>query len=249
MRIRIAFRPQDPLILPVHYHPVLQGFLYRNLDAALATWYHEKGYAFHRRRFKLFTFSRLFSRNRLFDRENGKIVFAGTVHFHVGAVDTAFLESLASFLVRKGRVRLGRQVCDLVGIEVEVPPPHTRPVRIRTLSPISVYRTEADGSGRRKTRYYRPEEAEFSRLVLGNLERKAQALWVEAPPLVEAWIRPVRVGKQVITYFKGTLIKAWDGVFDVNLPEPYYRLMLDAGLGAKNAQGFGMVQVVRRRGS
>lgn len=246
MRIKLHLRPRDPLFLPIHYHPILQGVIYRNLDEALATWYHERGYAYHRRRFKLFTFSRLFARNRLFDRENGKIVFVGTVHFHVGAVDTEFLESFASFLVRKGKIRMGRQVCDVVGVEVEVPPPHARPVRVRTLSPVTVYRTHESASGKRKTRFYHPEEKEFAELVLGNLERKARALWGKAPPLEEAWIRPVRVGKQVITYFKGTLIKAWDGKFEVNLPEPYFRLMLDAGLGAKNAQGFGMVEVVRR---
>ncbi len=244
MRIRITFRPREPLVLPIHYHPILQGVLYRNLDEALAAWYHDRGYPYHKRRFKLFTFSRLFARRRRFDPEHGEIHFSGTVHFHVGAVDTEFLESLASYLVRKGTLRVGDQVCDLAGIEVELPPPPARPIRIRTLSPISVYRTYLNPEGRRKTHFFHPTEDAFATRILENLQRKAVALWGEAPPLDGAWIRPVRVGKEVITYFKGTLIKGWDGEFDVSLPEPYYRLMLDAGLGAKNSQGFGMVSIV-----
>jgi CRISPR-associated endoribonuclease Cas6 len=44
--------------------------------------------------------------------------------------------------------------------------------------------------------------------------------------------------------FKGTVIKGWTGLYEVKLPEPYFRLAYDAGLGAKNAQGFGCVGVV-----
>ncbi len=52
---------------------------------------------------------------------------------------------------------------------------------------------------------------------------------------------------QKILNFKGTVIKGWTGLYEVNLPEPYFRLAYDAGFGAKNAQGFGMVEVIRER--
>jgi CRISPR-associated endoribonuclease Cas6 len=41
------------------------------------------------------------------------------------------------------------------------------------------------------------------------------------------------------------VIKGWTGLYEVKLPEPYFRLAYDAGLGSKNAQGFGMVEVLR----
>ena len=43
------------------------------------------------------------------------------------------------------------------------------------------------------------------------------------------------------------MIKGWTGLYEVNLPEPYFRLAYDARLGSKNAQGFGMVGVVDER--
>ena len=50
---------------------------------------------------------------------------------------------------------------------------------------------------------------------------------------------------QKVLNFKGTVIKGWTGLYEAKLPEPYFRLAYDAGFGAKNPQGFGMVGVVR----
>jgi len=49
----------------------------------------------------------------------------------------------------------------------------------------------------------------------------------------------------VVANFKGTWIKGWTGLYELNLPEPYFTIAYDTGLGAKNSQGFGMVDVVR----
>jgi len=44
--------------------------------------------------------------------------------------------------------------------------------------------------------------------------------------------------------FKGFIIKGWMGIYELHLPETYLSMALDAGLGAKNSQGFGMVEVI-----
>ncbi len=65
-----------------------------------------------------------------------------------------------------------------------------------------------------------------------------------------ASVRPhkVKSADQKILDFKGFTIKGWTGLYEVDLPEPYFRLAYDAGFGAKNAQGFGMVQKLEERG-
>ena len=40
------------------------------------------------------------------------------------------------------------------------------------------------------------------------------------------------------------MIKGCTDLYEVKLPEPYFRLAYEAGFGAKNAQGFAMVGVV-----
>jgi CRISPR-associated endoribonuclease Cas6 len=124
------------------------------------------------------------------------------------------------------------------------------PIRVKTLSPITAYSTLETPDGRKKTYYYAPQEEDWSRSLVANVGRKARALeWaadVESD-LEGAWVRPYKVksADQKILNFKGTVIKGWTGLYEVNLPEPYFRLAYDAGLGAKNAAGFGMVEVIK----
>lgn len=87
-----------------------------------------------------------------------------------------------------------------------------------------------------------------------HFKRKAKALDWSADAgedLEGAWVRPykVRSGDQKILNFKGTIIKGWTGLYEVKLPEPYFRLAYDAGFGAKNAAGFGMIGVIDERRS
>ena len=50
---------------------------------------------------------------------------------------------------------------------------------------------------------------------------------------------------EAIVNFKGTWVKGWMGLYELSLPEPFFTLAYNAGLGSKNSQGFGMVEVVR----
>jgi len=223
--------------------------IYSNLDHALSEWLHEKGHTYGERHFKLFTFSRLFGKR---EARNGRIRFLGPAHFYLGSVDVQILSSLAEHLLTKPSVRLGNSECRVaeVGVEPEPEIDSAKPVLVKTLSPITAYSTLSTPEGRKKTYYYAPQEEEWSEALISNLKRKAKALEWTADvdeDLKEAWVRPykVRSGDQKILTFKGTLIKGWMGLYNVKLPEPYFQLAYDAGFGAKNAQGFGMVRVVR----
>ena len=251
MRIVLELEPYSgALALPIHYNYQLQAMIYRSLDEALAEWLHNRGYSYGKRRFKLFTFSRLLSRNRKFDPEKKTITFTGPVRLKVGSVDVELLESLAVHLIRHREVKLNGTSCRFTAVEVEMPVKASGPGTVRTLSPIVVYSTLKDASGRKKTYYYNPWEQEFQEKILENLKRKWAALHGggEPPPVEGAYIKPVKVSKrnEVIVKFKGTVIKGWTGIYEICLPEPYFRLAYDAGLGSKNSQGFGMVEVWER---
>jgi CRISPR-associated endoribonuclease Cas6 len=250
MRLKICLTAEDGprITLPIQYNHLLQGLIYTNLDRALSEWLHEEGHAYEQRRFKLFTFSRLFGRGRV---ERGKITFDGPIHFHLGAVDTEILGSLAEHLLKRPGVHLAGKPCRISEVAVEPVPEvdFDRPVRVKTLSPVTAYSTLSTPDGRKKTYYYSPREDEWSESLVANIRRKAQALGWAADvekDLKGSWVRPrrVRVQDQKVMKFKGTVIKGWTGVYEVNLPEPYFWLAYDSGLGSKNGQGFGMVRVV-----
>ncbi len=245
MRLVLHMRAKSGgIVVPVHYNRLLQGLIYRHLDEAVAQRVHQQGWAVGKRRLRLFVFSRLFGRAR-YDRATARLHFAGRVTWSIASPVDALLESLALHLVRQGEVTLGRQPVVLDSVEVALPPVYRRPVRLKALSPITVYSTLEAPDGRKKTYYYAPQEPEFGRLVLDNLRRKIRAWTGEDLPPDGASFRPVKVSNRnlVVARYKGTIVKGWTGIYELDAPEPYFRMALDAGLGAKNSQGFGFVEV------
>ena len=248
MRLELTFEPLDgDLVLPVHYNVIVQGLLYHHLEKSLAHRVHEQGWKDGKRRLRLFTFSRLRGR---FRREGEWLRFFGRIRLIIASPVDALLESLALHLVRAGTFRLGASRVGLVSVEVAMPPPYRRPVYLRALSPITVYSTFQTPDGRKKTYYYAPQEPEFSQLAIENLRRKIRAWTGEDIPPHGATLRPVKVSTRnlSIVKYKDTVIKGWTGIYELDAPEPYFRMALDAGLGAKNSQGFGCVEVWEPRG-
>ena len=248
MRISLELEPANGILtLPIHYNHLVQAMIYRSLDEALAEWLHDKGYSYGKRRFKLFTFSRLLARARQYDPATKTLEIRGQFALKVSSPDAEFLESLVLHLVKKREIRLNGTACHIIATEVEKPVEATGPVAVRALSPIVVYSTLRDATGRKKTYYYNPREREFQERILENLKRKWAAFHKgeEPPPMEAAYIKPLKVSKrnEAIVLFKGTVIKGWTGIYELYLPEPYFSLAYDAGLGSKNSQGFGMVEV------
>lgn len=93
--------------------------IYHNLDGALSEWLHEKGYAHGKRRFKLFTFSRLFGDRTM---KNGNVESNGMAYFYLGSVDSRVLGSFAEHLLTKPAVRLGSAECRVAEVGVEPEP-------------------------------------------------------------------------------------------------------------------------------
>ncbi|MDQ7032466.1 MAG: CRISPR-associated endoribonuclease Cas6 [Desulfonauticus sp.] len=215
----------------------------------MATWLHEKGFFYEKRNFKLFTFSRLLSKDYFVDKKYKQIHFYHKITLKISAVHTDILESLAIHLIKSENIELNNQFCNLLSVEVEKPIRPTSPVKIKTLSPITTYSTLVDSMGKKKTYFYNPFETDFSKKIMENLQRKIMAYLGKEnpPPLDGAYLKPLRVDTKSLSIinFKGFWIKAWNGVYELNLPEPYFHLAYYAGLGSRNSQGFGMIEIMR----
>lgn len=254
MRISVQLTPHAPAVLSIHYGATLQGFIYNQLDATLANWLHSDAYPLAKRSYKMFTFSRLTAVNGgRYTLSNGQITFTGPFSFTLASINNDVLCSLAERLLKAPAVHLGPNPCSVRGIEVlkKPEPDFSKPINLRAISPITVYQTLHDATGRKKAYFYSPFERDWHRLLRDNLARKATALgWEDdiAKALETAQFTPVHVRQQdqkIITY-KGTVIKGWLGRYQISgVPEAYFELLYDTGLGSKNSQGFGMVEVVR----
>jgi CRISPR-associated endoribonuclease Cas6 len=243
MRLVVRLHPDGGAVrLPVHYNEFIQAMIYAHLDAHLAQALHDEGISEGKRHLKLFTFSRLLGPCRV---QGGWLEPRGAVRLVVASPMVPFLESFAFHLVTHSDLRLGPARFAVESVEVELQQPYRSPVIFRALSPITVYSTLQTADGRKKTYYYAPQEPEFEGLVLANLRRKIRAWTGEDIPEDGASFRPYRVSTrdQHIVLYKGTVIKGWTGLYELQAPEPYFRMALDAGLGSKNSQGFGCVEV------
>ncbi|MEN2985444.1 MAG: CRISPR-associated endoribonuclease Cas6, partial [Thermodesulfovibrionaceae bacterium] len=209
----------------------------------LATKIHNQGFIDPntKRNFKLFTFSRLIPLDKA-KVKDGKITFYGSVSLIVASPISEFIQSFATNLIKAGYINLLDQTLILDSVTVEGLPEYREKILVKTLSPITVYSTLITADGRRKTYYYSPFEEDFEKLVIENLSKKLRAL--TGKTLLEGSIRPYRVNSknQRIVLYKNTVIKGWDGIFELRLPEELFQLAFDAGLGGKNSQGFGCVE-------
>lgn len=249
VRINLNLMPLEPLELPTQYNQAVQGFIYHHLEATLARWLHDEAYLYRQRHFKMFTFGRIqgsYTRHA----EEERIAFKGAITLPIASADGRILQSLAETFLQTSIVTLYHTPCQVASVGI-VPPPKpdfSGPVRIRTLSPITVYSTLQGPSGAKKTYYYTPYEREWSTLLLDNLRRKALALGLEEKRVAELHgrVAPLRVGPRDrrVNRFKGTVIVGYTGEYTLELPPALFELAYDTGLGSKNAQGFGMIEVI-----
>jgi CRISPR-associated endoribonuclease Cas6 len=240
MRLEIRLDPVEPGMLPPNYREALQAVIYRNLPPPLADALHDGRYWEGRRPVKPFVFSQL-SGAVTYQRADGFSV-SGLVWFRFASPAVDLVQALAEGLLRNGIIRLASLHFAVREVAALPAPSLEPPLVVRALSPITVYRT-FEQDGRRRTQYYNPLAREFAELVAANLSRKAEAL--RLPHAEPIRIQPLGVSQRHrrLEQYKGTWIEAWAGRFRLEGPEQMLWLALHAGLGAKNSQGFGCIDV------
>jgi len=223
--------------LPLTYREGLQAALYRLLPSKLARWIHDEGVSVDGRPFKPLVFSRILGlelkEDRRFYPRNGSVRFAWS------SFSPTVADAISRSLHRQGGLLLYGHLFPLVFIE-ELPLPEPQGIlEVFTLSPITVRQTKEG-----RIIYPSPHESEFSDLIQRNLNRKAAAAGL---PPGEVRIRSVQGVEQKVERYKGEFFRGWMGRFVLEGDEHLLRLALTAGLGGKNAQGFGYVLEATKR--
>lgn len=245
IRARLTLRCPDGgrIFLPVDYNYLVQAAIYRSISRELADFLHDEGFLFGGRRFKMFTFSRLEGRCVL-DRNNKQFIYSGDVVLQISSPIEKFVEDLASTVLSEGFINIGKQTLRVVELAFPARPAMGGgKLEIRMLSPLTVYSTLMTRDGKKKTYYFSPYEREFSTLVNSNIKKKYLLLSGENNITSDLDIEPLMV-KEVVVIYKGTVIKGWMGRFSLSGSKVLVETAYEAGLGAKNSQGFGMFEVI-----
>ena len=239
MRIEINLSAETPLILPKSHNHLLQGFIYSLLDPLLRKRLHKEGYPYEKRRFKLFTFSRLLGKVKMFKEY---FQFNPPLKLIISSPKDEILQSLAEGLLKSPEVILGKNTVYIDSINVAARPSFNHKVTIKMLSPITIRSTLYGADGSKKSYYYSPFEKEFCRLIKENLRKKYKIVFNKnLGHDFEFSIKPQKVppSSEKIIIYKGTVIKAWMGIYEIKGNPEVIALSYDTGLGAKNSQGFG----------
>jgi CRISPR-associated endoribonuclease Cas6 len=236
---------------------LVQAAFYGLLTPAVAEVVHDKGFPVGKRTMRLFVFSRLLGDYRMRpdrkyevmeQRRSGgqrQIEFRGEIDLVVSSPLKTLVRDLANALVRHGFLRLGAEVLELRKVLLAEPKVTADRLLVRTLSPVTVYSTLYRKDGKPYALYFHPKEKEFERLVAQNLFRKYAAVHGQEAPYTMEAIRVWPQGRmqQNIVLYKKNVIKGYSGRFILEGPSELLQIGLDAGLGAKNSQGFGLVEM------
>lgn len=236
--ITIEFRTEG-LTVPLAHRHALQGLIYHLLEDSpgFSSFLHEGGYTSDRK-FKLFTFSHLKGRRAVQGRYAH---YADACYLEIRSPDGRMTDALASALARRDTVELYRQALAVEAIRREECRIAETAVKIRMLSPVTAHLKQPDG----KVRYLAPEEEAFPALIRENYRRK-RAAWLGAPVEDGVEIAPVEVTPRdkCVTRFKGTSLCGYYGVYSLSGNPEALTFLYDAGIGARNSQGFGMFAVI-----
>lgn len=250
MKLKIKFRSEGgKFSLPCNYNELVQGLIYSYLDKHLSENLHNEGFAdpLTKRKFKFFTFSRIIPEDKPTIKD-GKFFVKGSAILHISSSLDDFIHSFGNNLLKAEYFNLGNTKFSVESISVEPSPKYSEKVLVKVLSPITIYSTLKTPNGGKKTYYYNPFEREFNQLLIQNLEKKYRALFGEK--IQGGYIKPYKVStkNERIVIFKGTVIKGWDGIYELSLPRELFKLAFDTGLGDKNSQGFGCIDIWKREG-
>jgi CRISPR-associated endoribonuclease Cas6 len=255
MRLKIELLSEQTLKLPIGFNAYFQALIYKYLNFDAAAWLHNYGYRLEEKTFKFFTYSPFLERGHYFSREKF-FQFPKKVSFYIASPVDWILEQFAVNISKSEYIHIGGEFpfnnilmvssIDIIRME-RITQSSTVVKAITPIENHSTFRTE---EGRKKTHYYTPFEKEFSLMVDENLRRKWFALFKKECPY-HLNIKPLFRGNsnERIFYFgvdeRKTLIKGWKGKYRIEGHPSFLEFALASGLGSKNTNGCGLVEVIR----
>jgi len=270
LELRLSFEQHDNNCLPVNNQYELAGFVYKMLaeaDQKYANEMHRYGLKSGLRTFKYFTFSRIhLSRNSYqfkgdhLQLKSGKATWK--ISFSLPATGFFLFQSLLdnrSLTVGNHSHKAVFAIDEVAFVRIDQEKYHHN--RFWAESPICVSKPMDMGDGRLVGQYLEPDHPEFSVRLIKNLWQKLYQLdpehelcsdkktlleilqnhRFEVTKKPKSKLITLKNGKTDQTKVRGYLFE-----FMLDIPEPLLQVGLGAGMGEKNAMGFGMVSLKRK---
>ena len=236
-QLSIAFSAPN-INIPINYHHEVQSLIYNLLSNAESSVFHDHVEGLGLRQYKLFTFSTLRGRNKIY---NKRITFDDVFYLDVRSVRGDLIDSLEIALKESSTLHLCGKQITLRSAQIVVRVITDSKLNIRMLSPFEVHTTDDE----KRTHYYTPLDKDFSAQINANFQRKWTA-YVGNPPVggIEIVAANVSARDKYVTTYKGIYINGWRGEYVLNGSPEYLNFLYYCGIGARNSDGFGMFEVI-----
>ncbi len=250
LRICIEAIPKKtPTYIPMNYQEQLQGYIY-SIFAEEFPKLHDEGFKYENREFRHFTFSRISGKDIKF--ENKLMEINGAIKFFASFYMSPMPKIIVEHLIKNREFRIGAQGFDITQLYAYSEPNYSQSesgLEIKTNSPLVIYKT-IESENEKKTQYLTPVDEEFSERVKYNLVRKYNSIYSEdkKPEDFHFSMMPLKVDlnrNKVITRYKGTIIEGYTGRYYIKCSTELFKIGYNCGFGSKNAQGFGMIEIVK----
>lgn len=242
MIIEIKFKNDNNLAFDLSYQHKIQSMIYKCLDEHLSKSLHEQD---DKRNYKFFTFSKLMSDEGYVVKDN-KLFFKGdSIKLKVASLNDNFITSLCNGLLTKP-VYIGRQQINVQSIKKIILDNNciTDNLIIYSLSPVIVKSTLYDKTGKPEVYYYSPFEHKWQLKVFENLQRKYYKYYNKHIDISNFKFYCLKASKCKVLKYKDVFYKGYDVVLKCeNIPKDIIIFMLHTGIGEKNSQGFGFIDI------
>lgn len=233
--------------IPLNYQYAASSLIYRilsNSGSEFSSWLHENGFKDDQRRFKLFTFSRLFIPRYSIEGPYLKIL-SDTVEWYISFLPDRSTQEFVQGLFKEQAFELGDRRANIrfrvQEVEMLPSPVFKETMTFKTLSPACIVRQEKDGS----EKYISPDYPDAVETVKLNLLNKYRAFYGHDFP-EEHFPFSLRVltkpRSSLITIKEGTpqesKIRGFMCRFELTAPVELMKIMYETGLGSKNSQGY-----------
>ena len=179
-------------------------------------------------------------------RQKHVFVFPSKISWIVATVDNPFADSLLQTFFTDAPFTIAGQKLQFCRIQI-LPECKDNPLCVRAMSPICVYSTIEMTNGKKRTIFYHPREKEFAEILQKNLKRKCMARF-EGEEIDDSFqIKILSRPKEVVTEYKRFVLKGYLMEMKLSGSDKMLQMALCAGLGGKNAQGFGLVMPKSQR--
>lgn len=241
MQLFIKIRLQEPLVLPLSYHHIVQAAIYELVsfgDAEMGRLLHDEGASYEKRKYKLFCFSSLHGRSRV---RNKRIAFTDYMYFEVRSVNEDFIRVLDQS-IREHGIRFGEVRYPVEYTKVRQRRINQSRIRVRMISPVTLRVTNRESG---ESRYVAPWEEGFSEFIDANFQRKYESCYGISPAenVDIEWVAIDRKKDEYVTRYKGHYVCGWRGTYELTGSPEVLTFLYDTGIGSRNSQGFGMIEL------